>query len=311
MGKYYKIAFAGLLITMISCRTKSDSHDSLIGLWEGTVVSQDFRTYLSASLEFRSIDAEKQEASAVLIFADKSADAEQFSGTIKGLQINLQNENYGLYGALSADSSAYSGKIFRVREKDSLSFSFRNPKFFYSATESVEDKDNTPQIPQITSINKSPDRLTKDVKTYNVTIATEGKKVTLENTEFSLDGKDWQKSAEFKNIACGKYTFHARNRRDKSLQDQKEMFFECFVDVPTPTIAQINELLKQIADCDDHASDELRKYGKNLPVRGVTKIGNIEQLVRDACINGVIYAVQRIETDNSGNLQEITVNNEQ
>ena len=170
---------------------------------------------------------------------------------------------------------------------------------------------DTPQIPQMIRINKSPDRLTKEVTTYTVTLITEGKKVMLEDTEFSLDGKDWQKSAEFKNVTCGKYTFYARNKRDKSLQDQKEMYFECFVDVPTPTIAQINELLKQIADCDDHASDELRKHGKSLPVRGVADVGNIEQLVRDACMNGTIYVVQKIETDNSGNLQEITVNSEQ
>ena len=177
----------------------------------------------------------------------------------------------------------------------------------YFETEHDEEKDDTPQIPQITAINKSPDRLTKKVNAYTVTLITEGKKVTLEDTEFSLDGKDWQKSPEFKNVKCGKYTFYARNKRDKSLQGQKEMFFECFVDVPLPTIPQLNELLKQIADCDDKASDELRKYGKNLPVHGVANISNIEQLIRDACMNGVIYVVQKIETDNSNNLAAIII----
>ena len=176
-----------------------------------------------------------------------------------------------------------------------------------SISDSEEKTDEMPQIPQITNIKKSPDRLTKEVNAYTVTLITEGKKVTLDDTEFSLDGKDWQKSAEFKNVKCGKYTFYARNKRDKSLQAQKEMYFECFVDVPLPTTLQLNELLKQIADCDDKASDELRKYGKNLPVSGVANVSNIEQLVREACMNGIIYVVQKIETDESGNLATIII----
>jgi len=163
------------------------------------------------------------------------------------------------------------------------------------------------QIPQIIKISKSPDKLTKEVDAYTVTLITEGKKVKLEDTEFSLNGKDWQQSAEFKNIKCGKYTFYARNKQNKSSQDQKQMYFECFVDVAFPTIPQLNGLLKQIANCDDKASDELRKYGKDLPVRGVANISNIQQLVVDACMNGVVYAVQKIETDNSGNLGAIVI----
>jgi hypothetical protein len=223
------------------------------------------------------------------------------------LQIELQNEYYELYGAVSADNSVYSGKIIRALEKDTLSFTFLNPKFYYSGTESDEETDDAPKTPQITRINKSPETLTKEINTYTVTLITEGKKVTLEDMEFSLDGNDWQQSAEFKNVNCGKHIFYARNKRNKSLQDQKEMYFECFVDVPQPRIPQLNELLKQIADCDDNAGDELRKFGKNLPVRGVANISNIEELVRDACMNTAIYAVQIIETDNSGNLSAIII----
>jgi len=174
----------------------------------------------------------------------------------------------------------------------------------YSVTESDE---GTGVAPQIIKINKSPDRLTKEVNAYTVTLLTEGKKVKFEDTEFSMDGKDWQQSPEFKNVKCGKNTFYARNRQNKSMQDRKQMYFECFVEVPLPTIPQLNELLKQIADCDDKASDELRKYGKNLPVRGISNIGDMEQLIRDACMNGVIYAVQKIETDKSGNIEAIII----
>jgi len=302
-----KIAFAGLLMTtMVSCKHKTTLHP-FIGVWEGTVSSQNYNSTLISSLEFVNIDPVKQEIAAFLLYPVESVDTVKLSGTIKDLQIDLQNENYELYGVVSADSSIYSGKIIRILEKDTLFFTFRNPKFYYSETENDEETDDTPQIPQITKIKKSPDRLTKEVKTYTVTLTTEGKKVKLEDTEFSLDGKNWQKSAEFKDVKGGKYTFYARSKKDKSLQDKKEMYFECFVDVPLPTIPQLNELLKKIADCEDAASDELRKYSKNLPVRGVANINKIEQLVRDACINGTIYVVQKIETDKNGNLAAIII----
>ena len=170
------------------------------------------------------------------------------------------------------------------------------------------EKDNTSKIPQITGINKSPDRLTKEIGVYTVTLIIEGEKVKLEDTEFSINGKDWQQSNEFNNVGCGKYIFYARNKKDKSLQDQKEMFFECFIEVELPAISHLNELLKQIAGCDDKSSDEFRKFGKNLPVRGVTNVANIEQLVRDACTNGIIYTIQKIDCDSNGNLKEIIIN---
>jgi len=165
--------------------------------------------------------------------------------------------------------------------------------------------------PQIINIIKSPDRLTKEVNTYTVTLLTEGNSVKLEDTEFSIDGKIWQKSPEFTKVLCGNNIFYARNKRDKLLLDQKEMYLECFVDVPLPTIQQLNDLLKQIADCDDNSSDELRKFGKNLPVKGVANVNTIEQLLRNACINGVIYVVQKIETDESGNIAAIIIVNNQ
>ena len=159
-------------------------------------------------------------------------------------------------------------------------------------------------VPQITEDRVIPN---KETKTYTVTLITEGEKVKLDDTEFSLDGKSWQKSGEFQNLVSGKYIFYARNKRDKSLQTQRERYLEPFVDILLPTISQLNELLKQIAACDDNASDELRKYGKILPVHGVANVGNMEQLIRDACMNGVIYVVQKIETDTGGNLAAITI----
>jgi len=167
----------------------------------------------------------------------------------------------------------------------------------------VEGKDVS-NMPQITEDIVVPNKATK---TYTVTLITEGEKLKLDDTEFSLDGKKWQKSSEFQNLTGGKYTFYARNKRDKSLQTQRERYLETLVDVPTPTIPQLNELLKQIADCNDTASDELRKFGRDLSVHGVNNVGNIEQLIRDACINGVVYNVQKIETETSGNLAGIVI----
>jgi len=174
--------------------------------------------------------------------------------------------------------------------------------------ESDEERGDTPKTPQIIKIGKSPEKLTKEVNFYTITLITEGKKVRLEDTEFSLDGKVWQKSAEFKNVVCGKHIFYARNKREKSLQDKKEMYLECFVDAPLPTVPQLNELLKHITDCDDDASDELRKLGKDLFVRGMDNVSNIEQLIRDACMNGILYVVEKIEIDINGNLIAIIIN---
>jgi len=159
-------------------------------------------------------------------------------------------------------------------------------------------------MPQITEDKVIPNN---DTKTYTVVLITEGEKVKLDDTEFSIDGKIWQQSGEFQKLAGGKYTFYARNKRDKSLQTQRERYLEPLVDVPAPTIPQLNELLKQIADCDDTASDELRKFGRDLPVHGVANVGNIEQLIRDACINGVVYNVKKIETETGGNLAAIVI----
>jgi len=170
-----------------------------------------------------------------------------------------------------------------------------------------KELDNMQKIPQIIKIDREPERLSKEVSTYTVTLTTESSKVKLEDTQFSIDDNKWQDSPIFNNVNCGKQSFYARNKRNKSWIDKKEYFLECFVDVPLPTISHLNELLTQIAGCDDDASDQLRKLGKNLPVRGINDITNIEQLLRDACVNRMIYVVKKIETDKNGNLSAIII----
>jgi len=51
----------------------------------------------------------------------------------------------------------------------------------------------------------------------------------------------------------------------------------------------------------------LRELGKSLPVRGIYDITNIEQLLRNACANSMIYVVKKIETDKNGNLSAIII----
>ena len=132
--------------------------------------------------------------------------------------------------------------LFSCGNKNVKNNTFEDTVITDSENNNYEESDGAHQIPQITTINRSPDRLSKEVETYTVTLTTEGKKVKLEDTEFSLNGKDWQKSAEFKNVRCGENTFYARNKQNKSLQDQKEMYLECFVDVQLPTIPQLTSI---------------------------------------------------------------------
>ena len=307
-----KLALVCLLVTIISCKQKDDHSNDFIGVWKGKITLQDSVQYLEteASLQFISIDKAQQEVTAFLLYPIESVDTMKLSGKITALKIDLQNEKYELYGEISADSSLYLGKMFRIMDKDTLSFRFENPEIYLTQdTTTIVNgpSDGVPHPPQITSIDASPKKLTKEVRTYTVTISTEGKIVTLANTEFSSDGKNWQKSPEFKNVACVKQTFYARNSRNKSLQDKSEIVFECFHDIPLPTIQQLNDLLKLIADADDDAGDDLRKFGRNLPVRGVANITNITELIRDASSNSTIYTVQKIETDKNGNLEAIII----
>jgi len=198
--------------------------------------------------------------------------------------------------------------IFSCKHKTSSnSYTETDKKTVISRGLYDKESDNTQKIPQIIKIDREPERLSKEVTTYTVTLTTEGSKVKLEDTQFSIDEKKWQDSPQFNNVKCGKQVFYARNKRNKSWIDKKEYFLECFVDVPVPTISHLNELLTQIADCDDDASDQLRELGKNLPVRGINDISNIEQLLRDACVNRMIYVVKKIETDKNGNLSAIII----
>jgi hypothetical protein len=156
-----------------------------------------------------------------------------------------------------------------------------------------ETDDTLPQIPQITAIRKTPEILTDCSQTYTVTLQTD----KPESAEFSMDGARWQKENVFPNIAGGKkYTFYARNTKNNSLHDQKEMFFEACRNVPVPTKEQLNNFLKLIADYNDEAIDDMRKcLGNDCAVKGAGNIHTVRELIMETTQNGTSFSVTDIE----------------
>lgn len=179
----------------------------------------------------------------------------------------------------------------------------------YQRTFTFTKPPEAPEAPQITYLAKTPDRLTKSKKVYTVKVNTDPGIVPISETEFSVDGTIWQKSNVFPNLEADTYTFYARNARDESMQDEKQLVLEAFVPTPPPTVAQLDNLLKEVMSCDDKASDEMKRLlGNNLPVHGVSNISNVQQLVTDACVNGKLYKVTNIDLNNDGDVISITVN---
>jgi len=76
---------------------------------------------------------------------------------------------------------------------------------------------------------------------------------------------------------------------------------------PAPAATRLNDLLHQISNSDDQATDELRKLlGNNLRVEGAPNINNVQQLITDAS-NGSRYTVTKVNTDTDGRVLSISV----
>jgi len=288
-------------------KTKCPCVHQFCGEWKGILFDKDSNTHKRLLLQFVSVDTVKQKVDAFVV--DEYYDTVFLAGTIKGLQIDMECCNeYKLFGWINTDDSCkyvFSGKIIRFTQNDTLSFSFQK-------INCIDDPEPIPDncviAPEIIFIKRSPDRLRTENETYTVVIITNEKAVPLEDTEFSLDGKEWQKNNTFQNLKSGKYTFYVRNacnKRSKSLQDQKNIVLPDYELVEKLTVEKLNELLKKIADNDDDARDELQKYGNKVTVRGVAGINNLEELRRAACIN--LFTAQKVEYDNNGNLVLIIV----
>jgi len=165
-----------------------------------------------------------------------------------------------------------------------------------------------PEPPQIINITNTPNKLTKTVQVYTVTVTTDVNIVPMSNTEFSKDGTNWQSKNVFPNLSAGTYTFYARNTRDKSLQDQKRLVLEPFIPEPPPTVAQLNGLINQIANSNQSAYDDFLKIlGNNCPVKGASSISNALELANEAFISSRSFTVTNIATNSNGDVLSITV----
>jgi len=158
-----------------------------------------------------------------------------------------------------------------------------------------------PEKPKaITILSVSSDRqfLPKPTDTYTITVSVDDDT----NAEYQLDGGDWQKSNKFEGLK-GKnedYVIVVRNGlapNNTSLQDQKTTHLNPYKKAEPLTKAQIEALLKKVADLDDNAYDELlKKVGASTPVVGASNISTLQQLA-NAVNNGKDYTVTSVEYD--------------
>jgi regulatory protein YycI of two-component signal transduction system YycFG len=70
---------------------------------------------------------------------------------------------------------------------------------------------------------------------------------------------------------------------------------------------QLNDLLNQIANSDDNATDKIRSVlGNSLRVEGAPNISNVQQLITDVS-NGNHYKVTKVNTNADGKIISINV----
>lgn len=170
-----------------------------------------------------------------------------------------------------------------------------------------------PPMPNILGFSP-PDRhkLGKKISVCTVTIImdTSAGAAPLNEIEFSKDGTNWQDANVFKDMKAGTYTFYARNKRDESLIDEEQWILKPYESCSPPTKEDLNDILEKIADCDDQASDKMKKLlcnNDNLIVKGVANITNMQELVIDACARSKSYKVTHIELNSDGDVLSITV----
>jgi len=143
----------------------------------------------------------------------------------------------------------------------------------YSNPYSFPPLENT-NIPAITNVTNNPEKLSKSIKTYTITLSTDTTLVPLKQTEFSMDGEKWQAEPTFININPGSYIFYARNKKDKEAITETPLYeFEPY----TPHIVtkdEVNALLKKLYEDDLDAASKLKRLcGARTLVTGLENNG--------------------------------------
>lgn len=142
-----------------------------------------------------------------------------------------------------------------------------------------------PEAPQIIALRPNPAKLTDSHQTYAVTVITDTAIVPLKETEFSIDGVNWQRAVSFKDLKAGTYTFMARNTLDKSLQDAATVELAKYEPKPLPTKAELNAWLSGIAKRRQSDLDKLVDgVGGSTKVKGVDNVGTVSELANEAYI---------------------------
>ena len=161
----------------------------------------------------------------------------------------------------------------------------------------------TPQILEVKILKTN-----TQSKTYSVKIITDVKVVPLIDSEFSIDNSSFQSSDVFNNLNPGFYTFYARNIRDNSLIHQFQFNLPPISPPTSISDAELNNLLRKIANGDTNAFDRWRKEvdgSQPLPVSGAQSISNSYELVIDAA-QGNNHRV-RTSRDTNDRIISITV----
>lgn len=137
---------------------------------------------------------------------------------------------------------------------------------------SIEDLDQTmgrtTNNPEIRRVIPSPSRISKG-ESYKITIELSKHGCTAAEAEFSLDNKTWQKSPVFTGLKPGSYDVYARNASNTALTHSTSIMLDEPGAGKCLTTDEVNKLLEGIANYDDKAQVELKKYVTNsTPVKG-------------------------------------------
>ncbi len=141
-----------------------------------------------------------------------------------------------------------------------------------SENPSIENLDETlgrtTNKPEIRRVIPTPSRISKG-ESYKITVELSKQGCTVAEAEFSLDNSTWQKSPVFTGLEPGNYVIYARNASNTKLTHSTSILLDEPGAGKCLSESDVNKLLEGIANYDDKAQIELKKYVTNsTPVKG-------------------------------------------